>query len=55
MGEMTHTFSVMAERNPPEYGADLLVAGAYGHARLREWAFVALHTTCFDVPLVARF
>jgi nucleotide-binding universal stress UspA family protein len=22
-----------------EYGADLLVAGAYGHARLREWVF----------------
>ncbi len=22
-----------------EYGADLLVAGAYGHARLREWIF----------------
>jgi hypothetical protein len=22
-----------------EYGADIIVAGAYGHARLREWAF----------------
>ena len=32
------------ERDDPmeklfQYGADLIVAGAYGHARLREWAF----------------
>ena len=33
-----------AEREDPmekliQYGADLIVAGAYGHARLREWVF----------------
>ena len=22
-----------------QYGADLIVAGAYGHTRLREWVF----------------
>jgi len=32
------------ERNNPmeklfQYGADLIVAGAYGHTRLREWVF----------------
>ena len=31
-------------------GADLIVAGAYGHSRLREWAFGGVTRTLLDEP-----
>ena len=35
-----------------EYGADFIVAGAYGHARLREWMFGGFtHDLLYRSPL----
>ena len=31
-------------------GADLIVAGAYGHSRLREWVFGGVPRTLLDEP-----
>lgn len=40
---VTRVFHFPQDRDPMEklweYGADIIVAGAYGHARLREWVF----------------
>jgi len=43
IGAFARVFHCPERQNPMEklfqYGADFIVAGAYGHARLREWAF----------------
>lgn len=43
---VTATLEAIAEAN----GADLIVAGAYGHSRLREWAFGGVTDTLIHSP-----
>jgi nucleotide-binding universal stress UspA family protein len=33
-----------------EFGADLIVTGAYGYSRLREWFFGGSHAICSRTP-----
>ncbi|QOF71312.1 universal stress protein [Aminobacter sp. SR38] len=37
-----------------EYGADLLVSGAYGHSRIREWAFGGVTRALLRSPAINR-